>query len=234
MRITRANNKAIEYACKRFHYAKSVPVNPLGYNVYNGNEEWCGVILYGYGSNNHIGSLYNLGQGEVLELTRVALNGKQECTSQAVAMTLKQLRKDCPMVRLIVSYADIDQAHLGTIYQATNWIYVGAKLLNQHDSSWIINGKRYHGRVVSNLVREKGGLNGLTREQFIHKFYDPKAQPFYTKGKRKYLMPMDKKMRKQIQHLAKPYPKTDAEWHKIDRNIFKSEKNDENKERENL
>ena len=40
MRITRANNKAIEYACKNFHYAKAVPVNTVGYNVYNSKEEW--------------------------------------------------------------------------------------------------------------------------------------------------------------------------------------------------
>ena len=47
MRITRANNKAIEYACNHFHYAKAVPVNTLGYNIYNQNDDWCGVILYG-------------------------------------------------------------------------------------------------------------------------------------------------------------------------------------------
>ena len=43
---------------------------------------------------------------------------------------LKQLKKDAPMVRLVVSYADCDQEHLGTIYQATNWIYEGTKNTN--------------------------------------------------------------------------------------------------------
>lgn len=227
MRLTRANNKAIEYACKHFHYAKAVPVNTVGYNVYNAKDEWCGVILYGSGANNNIGNEFDLKQGECAELVRVALNGKQECTSQAVAMSLKAIKNDLPLCRLIISYADCDQSHLGTIYQATNWIFVGTKMENCHDSSWIVNGKRIHGRIISDWVKSRGGLQNLTRQQFIQKYYDKNAQPYVTEGKRKYLMPLDKRMRKQIEPLRKPYPKTDENWHKIDRSIFK--KNDEDK-----
>ena len=196
MKLTIANNKAIRYACMTFHYAKSVPVNTLGYNVYNDNDEWCGVILYGTGANNAIASPFGMHQGEVLELVRAALNGKQECTSKAVAMSLKQLHKDCPLCKLVVSYADCDQSHLGTIYQATNWLYVGTMMKNTKDSSWIINGKRYHGRVISTWVKQHGGLKGLTREQFLRKYYDANAVEYVTQGKHKYLMPMNKQVRK--------------------------------------
>jgi hypothetical protein len=157
MRITVASRQAVRYACLHFHYAKSVPVNTLGYNVYNDNNEWCGVVLFGTGANNNIGNEYNLCQGSVLELVRVALNGKQEHTSQAVALALKALKKDCPLCRLVVSYADCDQEHLGTIYQATNWLYVGTNMQNTTDSSWIVNGKRYHGRIISDWVKSRGG-----------------------------------------------------------------------------
>jgi hypothetical protein len=221
MRLTKASPKAVRYACLHFHYAKAVPVNTLGYNVYNDNDEWCGVVLFGSGSNNNIGNEYKLKQGQVFELVRVALNGKQSCTSQCVALALKALHKDCPLCRLVVSYADCDQNHLGTIYQATNWFYVGTMMQNEHDSSWIIHGKRYHGRIISDWVRNRGGLQGLTRLQFLQKYYDINAKPYITKGKRKYLMPMDKAMRRQIEPMRKPYPKTDADWHKIDRSQFK-------------
>lgn len=220
MRLTKASQKAVRYACLHFHYAKAVPVNTLGYNVYNDNDEWCGVVLFGSGSNNNIGNEYKLKQGQVFELVRVALNGKQSCTSQCVALALKALHKDCPLCRLVVSYADCDQNHLGTIYQATNWFYVGTMMQNEHDSSWIIHGKRYHGRIISDWVRNRGGLQGLTRLQFLQKYYDINAKPYITKGKRKYLMPMDKAMRRQIEPMRKPYPKTDADWHKIDRSQF--------------
>jgi hypothetical protein len=57
--------------------------------------------------------------------------------------------------------------------------------------------------------------------QFLQKYYDSNAKPYITKGKRKYLMPMDKAMRRQIEPLRRPYPKDDADWHKIDRSQFK-------------
>lgn len=140
-------------------------------------------------------------------------------------MALKQLHKDVPLCRLVVSYADCDQDHLGTIYQATNWIYVGTMMANLKDSSWVVNGKRYHGRIISDWIKSKGGLKRLTREEFIHKYYDKNAYEYITKGKRKYLMPLDKAMRKQILPLAKPYPKKDEDWHKIDRTQFKHDDN---------
>ena len=167
MTLTRATHKAVKYACMNFHYAKAVPVSPLAYNVFNDNDEWCGVIIYSYGANNNIGTKFNLNQGEIVELVRVALNGKQGATSKAVSMSLKKLHGDAPYVRLVVSYADKDQSHLGTIYQATNWIYVGEVMSNHHDSSWIVNGKRYHGRIISDWVKSRGGAQRIN-ERTIH------------------------------------------------------------------
>ncbi|MBQ4009224.1 MAG: protein Mom [Paludibacteraceae bacterium] len=217
MRITRANNKAIEYACNHFHYAKAVPVNTLGYNIYNQNDDWCGVILYGMGANKNIGTEYGLNQGQVYELVRVALNGKQECTSQAVAMTLKQIHKDCPLCRLIVSYADCDQNHLGTIYQATNWVYVGLKNENTR-GGFIVNGKKTHPKSIYSIKID--GKHCPQTLDAIHKYIDLNATEYITKGKRKYLYALDKKMKKQIAKLSLPYPKIDADWQKIDRKMF--------------
>lgn len=217
MRIARANKVAIEYACKNFHYAKCVPCNPLGYNIYNSKDEWCGVILFGYGASPMIGSPYGLGQGQTLELTRVALNGKQECTSQAVALALKELKKDCPLVRLAVSYADIDQDHLGTIYQATNWIYIGETTAGE-SHAFIIDGKKIHENTVRKNVLSKGLPSSIENIKKVYK--TSHVEKFFTKGKRKYLMPLNKKIRKQILPLAKPYPKEDENWQKVDRTQF--------------
>lgn len=219
MTITKANKEAIKYACLHFHYARAVPANPLGYNIYNDSGEWCGVILYARGATPNIGSPYGLAVGGVLELVRVALNGKQEATSQAVALTLKQLHKDVPQCRLIVSYADCDQNHLGTIYQATNWIYEG---LSKGDTYFIIKGKKTHRKSVSSRIVAINGkrMHCPSTLEMVRRFFDPNAVTFRSAGKRKYLMPMDKAMRKQIAPLAKPYPKNE-DWVKIDRNTFK-------------
>lgn len=207
MTISKASLKAIRYACKFYHYAHHAPAgNVLGYAVFN-DDVFCRVVTFGSGANNNIGTQYGLKQGEVCELTRVALNGKQTTTSQVVAMCLRRLKHDAPLVKLVVSYSDVDQHHYGTIYQATNWIYVGCNLADTKDGSYIIHGQRIHGRRISNYVKAHGGLHGLTRLQFVRKYYDHKAEAYTTKGKRKYLMPLNKSLRKKLLPLAKPYDK---------------------------
>ena len=63
MTITKATPEAIKYACLHFHYAKAVPANTIGYNIYNNNGEWCGVVIFGSGATINIGKSYNLPQG---------------------------------------------------------------------------------------------------------------------------------------------------------------------------
>jgi len=207
MILKKASHKAIKYACLKFHYAKSVPVNVLGFSVFNKENEWCGVVLYGTGANNNLSKAYSLPQGNVIELVRMALNGKQESTSKALALSLRILNKYVPLCKMVVSYADKDQNHKGIIYQATNWIYTGTSMKDKHDSSWIVNNKRYHGRIISEWVKDKGGLKGLTREQFIKKYYDSNAKAYITKGKLKYIYPLTKELKDRCLELKKPYPK---------------------------
>ena len=54
MIIKKANAQAISFACRNFHYAKSVPAVTHGYNIYNAENEWCGVICFGVGANRNL------------------------------------------------------------------------------------------------------------------------------------------------------------------------------------
>ena len=211
MRLTVATRDAIKFACLRFHYAHAVPVATIGFNVYNAGGEWCGVILYGLGATPEPGTEYGLKTGEVLELVRVALNGKQEATSQAVAASLKMLREKCPLCRLVVSYADIDQAHLGTIYQATNWIYTGETA--KTGSFFLIDGRKIHSRTARAVAIAAFGTS--TPETISKAYHAKDFEYFRSAGKRKYLYPLDRRIRKRILPLAKPYPKNE-DWTPID------------------
>lgn len=196
--LKKANNEAIKFACKNFHYSKAVPVNVFGYNVYY-NNEWCGVILYGTGANKSIGSPYNLKQGECIELVRIALNGKQDNVTKPLSLSLKLLKKDCPLVKLVVSYADLDQNHSGVIYQASNWVYEG--MFNEGTrGGFIIHGKKTHNKSVYS----KGVVQSLSE---VRKHLDPNATEHITKGKHKYLYSLDKNVLKLVKERAKPYPK---------------------------
>ena len=198
MRLEKASHKAIKYACMNFHYAKSVPNVGIAYNVFNNKNEWCGVICFGIGATNNIAMPYELNQGQVIELVRMALNGKQESTTKAMAISLKLINKDAPNVKLIISYADSEQGHFGIIYQATNWFYTGFST----DTNLIINGKREHRRTV-------GSRFGTCSADAIRK-KGYKVEVLKTKPKYKYIYPLEKSLIPLCKSLSKPYPKNAA------------------------
>lgn len=193
MRLTKANTKAINYACKNFHYSKSVPTIQYAYNVYNDNNEWCGVIIYGGGANNNLAKSFDLYNGEVLELERVALNGKQEQTSKAVALSLKLLHKENPIVKAVVSYADHRQKHVGTIYKATNWMFLG--ISKTSDTQYYYKGKWTHQRTI----------DGKKDKEHLKKILPQRLNS----NKFKYIYCFDKKLKEKYSKIKKEYPKID-------------------------
>jgi hypothetical protein len=191
MRLEKASHKAIKYACLNFHYAKALPVNTFGYSVFNDKDEWCGVILYALGANNNLAKSFNLQQGQVLELVRVALNGKQEATSKAISISLKIIKRDCPNVKVIVSYADMGQNHIGVVYQATNWIFIESQ--SSSGIEVFSNGKWMHKRSYDGLKIKTKIIE--TRKKA---------------GKYKYVYPLEKSLINLCKSLSKPYPKKQA------------------------
>lgn len=202
MKLKKGTFDAAKYACLNFHYAKAVPVCQFVYSVFNDDDEWCGVIIFGGGATINIARPFDKYQGQVLELERVALNGKQGHgqTSTAVAMALKALRKEAPWVDIVVSYADLDQGHQGIIYQATNWLYIGKKNEGTR-GAFIVFGKKMHPKSV----HSRGWKQSLL---WLKENVDENADEFITKGKHKYVYPMNKKIRKRLMIMVEEYPKT--------------------------
>jgi len=195
--LEKASGKAIRYACLNYHYSCAVPQIRLGYSVFNDNNEWCGVILYSNGANPRIAREYGLVQGQVIELVRVALNGKQEHTSQALGKSLKLLKKDAPTVKLVVSFADRNQNHIGTIYQATNWMYIDER---SNERGIMLNGKLTHRRSV-------GKKYGNSSIEWIRQNVDKNARIVKGETKIKYVYVFDKKIFTKIKEISKPYPR---------------------------
>lgn len=195
MRLEIASNKAIKYACMNFHYAKAVPTYSIGYSVFE-NNNWCGVVLFGGGASVNMPTKFNLRNGQYLELNRMALNGKQSSTSKVLSIAIKLIKKECPTVRMLFSYADKGQEHKGIIYQATNWYYI--ENIESSGTEYLLNGIWKHDRG-----RYNWGV-------------DFKKLPKRKKaGKHKYIYPLDKTLLPLCRSLSKPYPKQAVEVHKL-------------------
>lgn len=199
LRLDWCSHEAAKYAVEHWHYSESLPTPPLVKVGVWEEDVFIGCVLFSRGANNNLGSPYGLETTEVCELTRVALNSHKTPVSKIVAVALRFLRKNSPGLRLIVSYADPNQGHIGTIYQAGGWVYVGQtppsyKYIDR-------NGREWHQRQVS-----KSGVKPQYGEmRRVAKIDECTKVPQL--GKYRYLYPLDDAMRKQIAPLAKPYPK---------------------------
>lgn len=196
LKIDWATHEAAKYACENWHYSQCLPAGKLVKVGAWENGKFIGVVLFGRGATPRLGSPYNLGQDECVELVRIALTNHISPVSRIAAVSIKFLRRANPKLRLIVSFADKSQGHHGGIYQAGNWIYNG-----QGESSrfWMIHGKMVHPRTVI----ERGGSNTLAGAKNM----DPGASAVFVPGKHRYLMPLDTETRKKVLPLSKPYPK---------------------------
>jgi len=194
LKIDWATHAAAKYACENWHYSKCLP-SSLQKRVAVGaweNEKFVGVVVFGHGANPQIGSPYGLTINECVELTRIALKSSHNSpVSRIVRLALKFLKNSQRGIKLVVSYADQAQGHHGGVYQAGNWIYVGSM---KGVPSLRYKGKIWHAKAL--------------RTSFPNlKHSDPRVEKIPAGDKHKYLMPLDKEMRKCIMPLSKPYPK---------------------------
>lgn len=186
--------EAAKWAVEHWHYSKVMPVGKLVRLGVWEDEGFIGAVIFARGNSPTSGKSYGLQQNQVCELARVALCSHYSLVTEIVSKAIKKLKRGNPDLRLIISFADPAQGHIGLIYQAGNWIYNGQssdELQFFHDGKW-----KHRREVTSGAFGKNGALIGY--------------KDFYKRiavGKFRYLYPLDKAMRRQIEPLAKPYPK---------------------------
>ena len=93
------------------------------------DEKLAGVAIYGYpvGRSAPKSISPELKEEEVLELTRLFIFDDYGKNTESVVLskTFNWLKENASEIKVLVSYSDPEQGHLGIIYQATNWIYQG-------------------------------------------------------------------------------------------------------------
>lgn len=200
-----ATFESAKFACKNWHYSHSVPAGKLVKVGVWENNIFKGVVIFARGANRFIGSPYGLKQDECCELARIALTKHYTPVTKIVSIALKMLKKKCAGIKLVVSYADMDEGHEGKIYQAGNWVYVGIKNAGSV-KGWKIKGVYKHKKTWHSILG--GGNDNIT---YIRQHIDSNAVEVRQKGKHKYLYALDEKIKPSIINLAVTFlPKVSA------------------------
>ena len=189
--------EAAKYAVMHWHYSQAMPAGKLvKFGAWEGGQ-FIGCVLFGRGACNELLTPYGLTTIQGCELVRIALFDHCVPVTMIVSRALGLLKASSYGMRIVVSFADPRQTHHGGIYQSMNWLYVGVA----SGDKWIsINGKAMHPRSLYSKL-------GTRSIDYIRKHVDSGAHFVDTLSKHKYLYPLDKAMRRQIEPLAKPYPK---------------------------
>lgn len=201
----------------KYHYSHRTTSNRYSFGLYHKNDkhiigfELVGVIIYGYPVGRRVGTSIcdGIGNKNVLELTRLYIHdgyGKN-IESYFISQTIKEIKKLDDKIKIIISYSDPEQDHLGIIYQATNFYYQGNNTMlvdgitikETVDSEWM------HPRSV---VAKFGTANlEKIKEQIGHDFY---IKNVAKKHRYIYIIPRGRErmeILKNIKHKILPYPK---------------------------
>lgn len=142
---------------------------------------------------------------EVLELTRLWVNDSEGKNTESwfIGQTFKWFRRFDKAIKVLISYSDPMQNHVGYIYQATNWLYQGNRTRLVDGHYHVINGETLHPRTCF-------ARYGTNKPDELLKI-DPNYKRFELERKHRYIYLLDKKNRKEIiatlKHPILPYPK---------------------------
>ena len=213
------------------HYSHSWTMCSLAIGIFYSNgkdhdffdtvdDTLIGVMVYGNPVGRSAAASFSesVKLGEVWELTRlVILDGYgKNIESYCIAQSQRFIKKYYPKIKVILSYSDCEQGHLGGIYKATNAYYQGCgnTCLMPNFSVSLTNDP--YDWIHSRTVFEKYGSHNLDKlKKAIGKTFWRKQES----GKHRYFWILsDKRIRKQIlstlKHPLQPYPKSN------DGNVF--------------
>lgn len=188
--------QAMDIVTKRHYLRRKCPCS-MAFGLFLG-DEIKGVIVYGTPSSAPLrtgiaGPDHAL---NVIELTRlwvcdtVPKNGE----SFLIGNTIKKAGKE-----IIVSFAEIDQGHLGVVYQASNWIYTG---LSAKRTNWTVAGIDRHCQTLADKYTAKeirdiyGDRFSITERPRKHRYIYINAKG----ARRRYILAS-------LRYPVLPYPK---------------------------
>lgn len=112
---------AIQTICQN-HYAGTVPAGKSHYFSFDS-----ALVVFSIPANKNIAKFLLWPGAVVWELTRLYAPDQhsRNLLTQAISATVLHVRRLEPTIDALVSYADPNMGHAGTVYRAASWVYTG-------------------------------------------------------------------------------------------------------------
>ena len=198
LRVAPISHAIAKLIIEQNHYLPSLPgATQLSFGVFV-DKRLLGVLTIGCGPSQ----AYRLVEGATPDdcgvLTRLWLDDELPANSESrvIGVVLRALRRST-LLKFLLSYADPTQGHVGTIYQATGWLYTG---LSQATPLYDIgDGIPRHSRSLGHTY----GSHSI--RHFRNHGVNLKVVP--QSSKHRYIYLLDSSLRQRLHVPVLPYPK---------------------------
>lgn len=196
LKLAWVSHSSAAAACRKWHYSKSMPASKTAKIGVWEREKFIGVVVFAMGATRSLLSPYGLKPWQGCELCRVALAKHIAPVSKIVSIAMRMLKRRYPGLQIVISFADPMQGHVGSIYQAMNWVYLGTSAADKFP---VIGGRVVHPRTISDRIK-RGSIK--SRKNLV---YIP------VPGKHRYGYGLTSKGNQALEGMRQPYPKRAAE-----------------------
>lgn len=160
-KVRRVTRKEITQFIEKWHYSGSINgcISDYCYALYDKNE-MKGAMFFGRMAMANQWKRFGESPSDVIELRRLCCidDTPRNTESYFIGAALRQLRKDWKK-GVVVSYADKEYGHTGTIYKASNFKMIG-EIKGARVIIW--NDKRYHDKTIR--TKYKGKLKPFAKK----------------------------------------------------------------------
>ncbi len=200
MEIKKIDNRTAQTIVIKHHYLHRKAPCSFAFGLFI-DKELVGVVMYGTPSSAPLrrGICGDDEKNNVIELTRLWIDDKvgKNAESYLIGNTIKKVNKE-----IVVSYSEIEQGHLGIVYQATSFFYTG---LSAKRTNWTVEGIDKHCQTIADKYTSKE-----LKEKYGDKF---KLVPRPRKHRYVFINAKKKRRKKLISKLKYtilPYPKNEG------------------------
>ena len=202
LRLIPISRVAAKILIVRNHYSHSLPGGTkMSFGTIL-NSRLLGVMTFGVGPFYGYKLVDGATPDDVVTLTRLWLSDElpRNSESKVLGIALRSLKRDTSL-KFVLAYSDPAFGHLGTIYQATNWLYTGLSTATPlYD---IGDGTLHHSRSLAHQLGSHS-IRYLTLQGI-----NAKAIP--QSAKHRYIYFLDESWRSRLGVAVLPYPKKEVE-----------------------